>query len=174
MDNLEVLKNELIKGQKLAMQGSYERKEPAKKAIPYLLKVKKGLYEYIKLDSDNALAWRLLSQCEECLLNYQGAISSLQKAMSLDKGNKKDLKKLALLKECNVRVEELKLSVEQLNSLERYLQENMKAKGCDHSLTYTKNWLNRCIPKSMHSYIIRALRNRGGYCDCEVLMNIIE
>ncbi|HGA0700124.1 DUF2695 domain-containing protein [Bacillus cereus] len=174
MDNLEVLKSELIKGQKLAMQGSYERKEPSKKAIPYLLKVKKGLYEYIKLDSDNALAWRLLSQCEECLLNYQSAITSLQKVMSLNGGNKKDLKKLALLKEYNVRVGELNLSVEQLNSLEGYLQENLKTKGCDHSLIYTKDWLNRCVPKSMHRYIIRAMRNRGGYCDCEVLMNIVE
>jgi hypothetical protein len=38
MEKLEVLKEALIEGQKLSMQGSYDRRAPAKKAVPFLLK----------------------------------------------------------------------------------------------------------------------------------------
>ncbi|WP_181149531.1 hypothetical protein [Bacillus sp. MYb209] len=43
MSSLEELQHELIEGQKFAMQGSYQRKLPSKKAIPYLLSARKGI-----------------------------------------------------------------------------------------------------------------------------------
>ncbi|EJS05244.1 DUF2695 domain-containing protein [Bacillus mycoides] len=174
MNNLEELQKELIEGQKLAMQGSYERKEPNKRAVPYFLNAKKGLYEYIKCNPDNSLAWRLLSQCEECLLNYHAAVFNLQKAIQAGGGSKKDLKKLALLKEYRDGAEKLNLSTEQLESLEAHLEESMKSYGCDHSLKHTKEWLVYHVSKAKSRDVIRAMRNRGGFCDCEVIMNVIN
>ncbi len=45
MDSLLDLRIELITGQKLAMQGSYQRRAPSKKAIPHLLVAKKRFKE---------------------------------------------------------------------------------------------------------------------------------
>ncbi|MCA0968956.1 DUF2695 domain-containing protein, partial [Priestia flexa] len=110
MDSLLDLKDELIKGQKLAMQGSYQRRAPSKKAIPHLLAARKGLKEYVKQYSNDALAWQLLSQAEEYLLNYNAALTALQNALSFDKKDKKLLKRLALLKEYASKWQELDMT----------------------------------------------------------------
>jgi tetratricopeptide (TPR) repeat protein len=174
MDNLNDLQNQLIQGQKLSMQGSYQRRAPAKKAIPYLLSARKGLKEYVKQNADNALAWRLLSQAEEYLLNYNAALYSLEKAIELEGKDRKDLKRLAMLKEYGGQWNELNMSSEQLESLGAYLEKKIESYGCDHTLTYTKEWLDSNIPKGKKSKAIKAIQNQGGFCDCEVLMNVID
>ncbi|HES8074056.1 TPA: DUF2695 domain-containing protein [Streptococcus pyogenes] len=174
MDSLLDLKDELIKGQKLAMQGSYQRRAPSKKAIPHLLAARKGLKEYVKQYSNDALAWQLLSQAEEYLLNYNAALTALQNALSFDKKDKKLLKRLALLKEYASKWQELDMTPEQLQSLEIYLQEKLEICGCDHTLVYTREWLDISTLHSKKSKIVKALQNQGGFCDCEVLMNVID
>jgi tetratricopeptide (TPR) repeat protein len=174
MDNLNDLQNQLIQGQKISMQGSYQRRAPAKKAIPYLLSARKGLNEYVKQNADNVLAWRLLSQAEEYLLNYNAALYSLQKVIELGVNDRKDLKRLAMLKEYGGQWQELNMSPNQLESLGTYLEGKIDAYGCDHTLTHTKEWLDENIPKSKKSKVTRAMQNQGGFCDCEVLMNVID
>ncbi|WP_421535950.1 DUF2695 domain-containing protein [Priestia sp. D3YE.R1] len=174
MDSLLELKDELIKGQKLAMQGSYQRRVPSKKAIPHLLAARKGLKEYVKQYSNDALAWQLLSQAEEYLLNYNAALMALQNAVSLDKKDKKLLKRLALLKEYASKWQELDMTPEQLQSLEIYLEEKLEVYGCNHTLIYTREWLDISTLHSKKSKIVKALQNQGGFCDCEVLMNVID
>ncbi|WP_053591394.1 hypothetical protein [Bacillus sp. FJAT-22090] len=66
MEKLEALKETLIEGQKLSMQGSWDRRAPAKKAVPLLLEARQGLKDYVIENGTNPLAWRLLSQAEEC------------------------------------------------------------------------------------------------------------
>ncbi|NEW01335.1 DUF2695 domain-containing protein [Bacillus megaterium] len=174
MDSLLELKDELIKGQKLAMQGSYQRRAPSKKAIPHLLAARKGLKEYVKQYSNDALAWQLLSQAEEYLLNYNAALMALQNAISLDKKDKKLLKRLALLKEYASKWQELDMTPEQLQSLEIYLEEKLEVYGCNHTLIYTREWLDISTLHSKKSKIVKALQNQGGFCDCEILMNVID
>ncbi|WP_230933917.1 DUF2695 domain-containing protein [Priestia sp. TSO9] len=174
MDSLLELKDELIKGQKLAMQGSYQRRAPSKKAIPHLLSARKGLKEYVEKHATDAFAWQLLSQAEEYLLNYNAALSALQNAVTLNKKDRKLVKKLVLLKEQANKSHELDLSPEELDSLEAFLDEKVDIQGCDHTLIYTKEWLDTHIPVSKKSKVVKALQNQGGFCDCEVLMNVID
>ncbi|MED4455680.1 DUF2695 domain-containing protein [Metabacillus fastidiosus] len=174
MNNLNDLQNQLIQGQRLSMQGSYQRRAPAKKAVSYLLSARKGLNEYVKQNTDNILAWRLLSLAEEYLLNYNAAIYSLQKVIELGEKDRKDLKRLVMLKEYGGQWQELNMSPEQLESLGTYLEEKIDTYGCDHSLTHTKEWLDGNIPKSKKSKVTKAMQNQGGFCDCEVLMNVID
>ena len=174
MDKLNELQEQLIQGQKLSMQGSYQRRAPAKEAIPYLLNARKGLNEYVKQNADNTLAWRLLSQAEEYLLNYNAALYSLHKVIELGVKDRKDLKRLAMLKEYGGQWQELNMFPEQLESLGTYLEKKIDACGCDHTLTRTKEWLDENIPKSKKSKVTRALQNQGGFCDCEVLLNVID
>ncbi|MDC7783374.1 DUF2695 domain-containing protein [Priestia megaterium] len=168
------LQNELIKGQKLAMQGSYQRRAPSKKAIPHLLAARKGLKEYVKQYSNDTLAWQLLSQSEEYLLNYNAALTALRNALFLEKKDKKLLKRLALLKEYAGKWQELDMTSEQLQSLEIYLQEKLEVYGCDHTLVYTREWLDISTLHDKKSNVVKALQNQGGFCDCEVLMNVID
>ncbi len=174
MEKLEALKETLIEGQKLSMQGSWDRRAPAKKAVPFLLEARQGLKDYVAENETIPLAWRLLSQAEECLLNYNNAIYCLERAMELDKNNQKDLKRLFLLKDYGGMWNELDLSSEQLESLGIFLDEKLNADDCDHSLKFTKRWLEENIPKSKISKIVKALKNQGGFCDCEVLSNVVD
>lgn len=42
--------------------------------------------------------------------------------------------------------------------------------GCSDRLTWAGLWRDRAAPRA--SALERRLRARGGYCDCEVLMNV--
>ncbi|WP_228485680.1 hypothetical protein [Thermaerobacillus caldiproteolyticus] len=48
MSSLKELQKELVEYQKLAMQGSYQRRAPAKKAILYLFNARKGFKTYVE------------------------------------------------------------------------------------------------------------------------------
>ena len=175
MDNkLSELKNLLIKGQQLSMQGSYQRRLPDKKAIPFLLDARKNLRQYVVQNPSEPQGWRLLSQAEECLLNYSEAITTFQKYQELvPSRDKKDLKRLIVLKENATEWSSLILLPEQLQELGKYLEQKLETEDCDHTLRITQEWLKNNIPKNT-SKIISAIRNRGGFCDCEVLSNVVN
>lgn len=42
--------------------------------------------------------------------------------------------------------------------------------GCAGSLRWSMHWRNRCAPRA--TALARRLADRGGYCDCEVLLNV--
>lgn len=174
MNNLNDLRNELIQGQKLSMQGSDQRRAPEKKAVPYLLNARNGLKDYVQKNPQDGKAWLLLSQAEECLLNYSAALENLQKVIELGDKNRKNLKKLVLLKEYESKWKELALSPEQLEELGEYVEGKIETQGCDHTLIYTKEWLDKNMAKSKKAKIVKSLQNQGGFCDCEVLLNVID
>ena len=138
----------LIQGQKLSMQGSLDRRMPDKKSIPYLLDARKGLKEYLNENPKDALALRLLSQSEACLLNYKFALSYLEKAIEISGKDKVDLKRLAALKECQSQWEDLELTPGQLDSLGNFLDKKLRECECNYTLKFTKEWLDINVAKS--------------------------
>jgi hypothetical protein len=174
MKVLNELRQVLVEGQRRSMQGSYERRAPARKAIPYLIEARAGLRQYVEANGKDAEGWRLLAQAEECLLNFEGARQCLEKAVALaGKSDKKDLKRMVLLKEYQAKWSELALSPAELEDLGRHLDQHLREEGCDHTLRYTKAWLQQATYANVTS-VIAALRNHGGYCDCEVLANVVR
>lgn len=91
----------------------------------------------------------------------------------LEQKDRKDLKRLALLKEYEAQWAELSLTPSQLDELGSYLQSRLTEKGCDHTLRHTQEWLQN-IGTGNKKGVIDALRNQGGYCDCEVLNNVVS
>lgn len=172
--NLKELQEILIQGQKLSMQGSLDRRMPDKKAIPFFIDARKGLNEYVIINPQDSIGWRLLSQAQEALLNYPEALSSLEKSIELGGKDKKDLKKIALLKECLKSWDELKLTPEQLESLGDYLNEKLGEFGCKHTLSFTKEWIDENMTKNKKTKIIKSIQGKGGFCDCEVLANVVK
>ena len=53
-----------------------------------------------------------------------------------------------------------------------YLDEHL-GDGCDHNLTMTKEFLKDKGIENIDK-VMEWLNNNGGYCDCEVLMNVEE
>ena len=66
----------------------------------------------------------------------------------------------------------------ELRALRQYLIAQIHADGneddpigtCDHTLTHTRAWL-KANNKTLRDNV-RAIKERGGYCDCEVLLNV--
>lgn len=54
-----------------------------------------------------------------------------------------------------------------------FLDKELSEQECDNELTLTKAWIEVNNPDNADK-IIRWLRDHGGYCDCEVLMNTEE
>lgn len=171
-DPLQELARLLKQAQRSTTQGSYQRRAPDPKAVPVLRQAREGLSEYLLGHPQDADAWRLLSQAEECLLHCAAARMALERAMSLTAlHDRRDLKRLALLRECEKQWGELRLSPEQLRDLGAHLDERLKGDACDHTLRFTFEWLSS---KDVHSKaVVKALQSRGGGCDCEVLANVV-
>lgn len=149
------------------------RRTPAPQAVPYLIEARTGLKEFVKAHGQEAHALRLLSQAEECLLSYPAAIRYLQAAMSLsDQKDKKDLKRMASLKACETQWAELTLSPDQLAELGHHLRARLSETGCDHTLRHTEEWLRGAGVRQVNSVVV-ANRNQGGFCDCEVICNVV-
>jgi hypothetical protein len=170
--DLEELRKVLIEGLRRTMQGSYMRREPASEAIPFLLEARSGLKQYVREHEKESDAWRMLSQAEESLLNYAAALRCLERAMSNSgRKDKKDLKKLAQLKEYEGLWASLNLSPPQLAELGNHLSAKLEEQSCDHTLRFTKEWLEVTNVANVKS-VIQGLRSQGGFCDCEVLNNV--
>ena len=175
INDINELRLLLIEAQKLSGQSSYERRSPNKKAMPVLLRARAGLSKYVESNPASVEGWRLLSLAEECLLNYPAAETSLEKAIGLSSGSpdRRDLKKLVLLREYKVKWKALALQPEQLASLGKYLQSRLAAAPCDHSLRLTTDWIKQTGLKDATA-ILNGFRGEGGYCDCEVLANVVS
>ncbi len=174
MKDIHWLEEELRTGQRLSMQGSYERRAPAKKARPHLIAARKGLREYLAKNSRSAIGWHLLSEVEECLLNYAGAFVALSRAKEQGASwSKKNMKKLILLKEYENKWAKLSLNPDQLNLLGTTLESELSVKPCDHSHSRTLAWLKEVGVKNQAA-IVKELQNHGGFCDCEVLSNVVN
>jgi tetratricopeptide (TPR) repeat protein len=173
-EELQALRGLLLQGIKRSKQGSYARRSPAQAAIHFLEEARHGLKELVKSEEHNAEAWRILSQAEECLLNYGEAIVCLEKAMALAiRRSRDDLKRLALLKESFAEWNKLPLSPEELRLLGDFLIKcgaNEEQNG--RTLEHTKEWLDENCNSSLNA-VIEALKKRGGHTDFLVLYNVV-
>ena len=66
------------------------------------------------------------------------------------------------------------LSEENVQKLFEYLEEQLEACGCDHTLRSTEQWLKDNLSTELHKNVIAEINDMGGYCDCEVLLNCYE
>jgi tetratricopeptide (TPR) repeat protein len=173
-DNLQELSALLREGLRRSQQGSYGRRTPADAAVPYLRQARNGLRMIADQQPENAQAWRQLSQAAEALLDYGEARAALEKALALSGvADRRDLKKLASLRELEAWWDGLGLTPPQLAELGRCLEKMVFASPCDHTPRHTRMWLEHSGLRNPDQ-IIRALRDRGGYCDCEVLNNVVR
>ena len=172
-DNLRELSDLLREGQKRSQQGAYQRRAPAAPAVPYLQQARQGLRLIVETEPGNVDAWRLLSQTEEALLDYRLARIALDKVLaSQARPDRRDLKRLALLRECEVWWAGLGLTPTQLAELGDYLASMLPTPStCDHTLHHTRRWLERSGLSNLDR-IVAALQQRGGHCDCEVSRNV--
>lgn len=168
---LDELRQTLIRGQQLAMQGSYMRRAPAAPAVPHLLEARTGLRRFIASHPTDVEAWRLLSIAEECLLNYRGALDCLQRVFDTSgTRDRRDLKRMVSLRQHEAEWSALSLGPDELGALREHLAEVLDVQPCDHGTRHTREWLeSRKIAKPAR--VLKALRNRGGFCDCEILAN---
>jgi hypothetical protein len=87
--------------------------------------------------------------------------------------DKRDLKKLALLREYEAKWRALGLSPEQLDALGRHLSSCLRTSPCDHTCRHTQEWLEATHVDAPDK-VIRAMERQGGYCDCEVSYNVVQ
>jgi hypothetical protein len=172
-DELQSLRSLLLHGIKRSGQSSYERRAPDQEAVPYLLQARTGLKAYVRQYPTDPEGWRLLSQAEECLLSYAAAIYALEMAMAQSaQRDRRDLKRLVLLQEYAAKWQGLGLEPAELAELDTYLEQHLAEQPCDHTLRHTHQWLReRRIKHSTR--VLQALRSQGGFCDCEVLANVV-
>ena len=89
-----------------------------------------------------------------------------------ERKDKKDLKRLAQLTESESQWADLTLTPAQREALGNHLRARLSEDGCDHTLRFTQEWL-QTVTLGKPAGVIHALRNQGGYYDCEVLNNVV-
>lgn len=87
-----------------------------------------------------------------------------------EKGRRKQLKDQLLRDEQATSTALMPLDREQLESLLAYVEDAVERDGCDHSRKATDSWAsaNSLDLDRLHA----GLEEYGGYCDCEVAMNV--
>ena len=66
------------------------------------------------------------------------------------------------------------LSKTKTQKLFRYLETQLENAPCNHKLRYTEQWLKDNLPEEKVKSVIAEMKEMGGYCDCEVLLNCYE
>lgn len=66
------------------------------------------------------------------------------------------------------------LSKTKTQKLFRYLETQLRNTPCNHKLCYTEQWLKDNLPEEKVKSVIAEMKEMGGYCDCEVLLNCYE
>lgn len=66
------------------------------------------------------------------------------------------------------------LSKTKTQKLFRYLETQLGNAPCGHTLCYTEQWLIDNLPQEKVYSVIAEMKEMGGYCDCEVLLNCYE
>ncbi len=67
--------------------------------------------------------------------------------------------------------ENLPMSYEEFKELFSYLNIELGEKGCGGTLKLTETFLTYNSPTKFDE-VIKWLEEKGGYCDCEVMMNV--
>jgi len=146
-----------------------------KASVPFFESCRHRLEVILSENPSRADAWRLLSQAEECLLNYPRAVFCLERAIELEgTRQRKDLKKLAQLKEYAREWAALPLTPEQVQSLGTYLVlcgDDKEPLG--RTLEHTRAWLAMNAIPSPES-VLDSLRTLGLRTDFEIYHNLVR
>ncbi len=93
-------------------------------------------------------------------------------ASKQEKENRKKILNQIREKEKEKFVQTLPVAKEHFINLFDYLDEKSEEEKCDHSLKFTKEF---CEENDLNFEKIASwLREHGGYCDCEVIMNVVD
>ena len=172
MSQLPELLQRLHAGLAASGQGTYQRGLPSKEARPDLLAARAGLRE-LAASEPSIEVLRSLALAEEALLNYPAAVQALEAAIAASPTHdRKDLKRLFLLRESAADWKALSLSPEALEALGQHLETLLAAQPCDHTLRHTKAWLKQQRIASP-AKVLRGIQQAGGFCDCEVTFNVV-
>lgn len=172
-EELKVLEDVLRQGQRLSMQGSYDRRPPAPEAVPFLTRARDGLREFTNSNPGEAQAWRMLSLAYECLLDYGPALAAISEAMRLSgRKEKRDLKRVANLREALAERIDMPLTPDQLVTLGDYLKDKLRDGTGERNFRWTEAWLLENGIESSDE-VLAALRRRGAYSDFQVLSNVV-
>jgi hypothetical protein len=175
-DKLDDLETALREGMRLAQQPSMGRRAPASPAIPYLSRARAGLRQFVVEHPDDARAFRLLSLAEETMLAYRPAIAALERAMALAGArDKKDVKRLAMLRENVTEWTALSLSPEQLRELGVFLKGKLENDRVERNLRWTELWLrDHGFDDDGIARVRVALDERGAFSDMQVYYNVVR
>ena len=66
------------------------------------------------------------------------------------------------------------LSKIEVKKLFSYLEKQLEDTSCNHTLYYTEQWFKDNLPQEEIKNVMDEIKQMGGYCDCEVLMNCYE
>lgn len=66
------------------------------------------------------------------------------------------------------------LSKTKTQKLFHYLETQLENTPCNHTLCYTEQWLKDNLSREKVKSVIAEMKEMGGYCDCEVLLNCYE
>jgi hypothetical protein len=66
----------------------------------------------------------------------------------------------------------LPIDQQQFHSLLTYVEEMIAMRGCDNTLEHAQTWAR--AHDIAWGRLGRTLRGLGGFCDCEIAMNVVE
>lgn len=67
------------------------------------------------------------------------------------------------------------LKKKDVKSLFNYIAKQLSVAECDHTLKHTQAWLEKKYEdEKIRQCVIDEIKDDGGYCDCEVLLNCYE
>jgi hypothetical protein len=173
-DSLEQINLLLRQGLIATKQGSYHRRVPAAKAVPLLQQALREVKSWMGQHGESERSLRLLALAEEALLDYDSAVSTLEKMIKLSaRPNRNDLKRLAACREAGQLWRRLALTPEELAALGTYLKNKLLDSAPDTSLRWTGTWLSENKPKEK-SEILASFRRQGHSSDYRVLHNVVS
>jgi len=89
----------------------------------------------------------------------------------MEKSKRKEILKAIKEKELAEFRQKLPMPEDKFIRLFELLDAEIHAHGCDHDLKLTKQILSNLDVKDVSS-VLTWLKEQGGYCDCEVMMNV--
>jgi len=172
-EDLRTIKLALQRALNLTLQGSYERRAPARGSVPLLEQARSDLESWIAQRGESAEALRLVALSNEALLDYDAAAQALEKAMKLSpRVERKDMRRLVAYRQASRVWKNLMLSGLELVALGTYLKAKLLDTAPERSLQWTEDWLRKHKPAEM-CRILTSLKKLGYPSDYHVLHNLV-
>lgn len=156
---------------------SYRRRWPGNELIAEISELERSLPDPVNPDPANSQAW-LKERCQlaQMRLDYDLASSLVQQLLALHPSQREWLTLQAAIGAEREFWRSLGLSPAELQSLGDFLEEqevdpDEEPESAD-DLRHTHAWIDRHCPER-RARIIEGLQAQGGFCDAEVLANVV-